>query len=120
MYIGIQVLRAKIRGMHAAGSSIRLRIKKSSGKKRSRLWDEKRELGYHTRYHLIAYGLLRGISYTRIERCARGCEPSANKVLELMKAHGEWKDVRLLTVDDVSRLLRPAAQDPQTTLEKRA
>lgn len=115
MHTGLQVLRAKIRGLQAAGTSIHNRIRKAKGPKRNRLWDEKRRLGGYNREHLIAYGLLRGIPYGRIERCAEENRPDAAKVFELMKAHGDWKVARELTVDKVKELLGPSPEPPKTS-----
>lgn len=104
-HIGLQVLRAKVRGLQAAGISIHNHIRKSQGPKRNKLWNKKRSLGYHSREHLIAYGLLRGIPYERIERCAGNNTPNASRVFELMKEHGTWQVVRDLTLDQVKQLL---------------
>lgn len=112
MHTGLQVLRAKIRGLQAAGISIHNRIRKAKGPKRNKLWDEKRRLGGYNREHLIAYGLLRGIPYGRIERCAEENKPNAASVFELMKAHGDWKVARELTVEKVQELLTPSAAPP--------
>jgi peptidyl-tRNA hydrolase len=66
--IGLQVLRAKVRGFQAAGTTISSRISDSAGKRKASFWDKKRELGTYTRYHLIAYGLLRDIPYEQRTR----------------------------------------------------
>lgn len=113
MHTGLQVLRAKIRGLQAAGISIHNRIRKAKGPKRNRLWDEKRRLGCYNREHLIAYGLLRGIPYGRIEKCAKENQPDAAKVFELMRLHGDWKVARELTVERVKELLTPSAPQPE-------
>jgi hypothetical protein len=107
MNTGLQVLRAKIRGLQAAGISIHNRIRKAKGLKRNRLWDEKRCLGGYNREHLIAYGLLRGVPYERIERCAKENRPNVTRVFELMKAHSDWSVTRQLTVGKVKELLTP-------------
>lgn len=111
-HIGLQVLRAKIRGLQAAGSTIHHRIRKAKGAKRNRLWDEKRRLGCYNREHLIAYGLLRGIAYERIEHCAEENRPSAARVLELMKAHGDWAAGRELTLEKVEAMLVRKKSEP--------
>jgi hypothetical protein len=111
-HIGLQVLRAKVRGFQAAGESLHRRIRKSSGPKRNALWNEKRRLGSYNREHLIAYGLLRGIPYERIERCADDNKPNAEKVFELMKAHGDWKVARELTLEKVKESLVPSQTQP--------
>lgn len=67
MDMKLRVLKAKIRGLEAEGRSIRAQINRSSGSRKDQLWLLKRELGYYTRHHLIAYGLLRGVPYESIE-----------------------------------------------------
>jgi len=110
MLTGIQVLRAKVRGLQAAGISIHNRIRKAKGPKRNKLWDDKRTLGSYSREHLIAYGLMRGVPYDRIERCAKGNQPNARTVFELMKAHADWKMARELTLEKVEALLTPSTE----------
>ena len=112
-HIGLQVLRAKVRGLQAAGITLHSRIRKAKGPKRNELWNEKRRLGCYNREHLIAYGLLRGIPYGSIERCAKDNKPNAERVFELMKAHGDWKVARELTVEKVQELLTPSAPQPE-------
>lgn len=107
MQIGLQVLRAKIRGLQAAGISLHNRIRKAKGPKRNELWNEKRRLGCYSREHLIAYGLLRGVLYGRIEKCAEENRPDAALVFELMRAHGDRKVTRELTLEKVKELLSP-------------
>lgn len=104
-HIGLQVLRAKVRGLQAAGITFHSRIRKAKGPKRNELWSEKRRLGCYSREHLIAYGLLRGIPYGSIERCAKDNKPNVERVFELMKAHGDWKVAGELTVEKVTELL---------------
>lgn len=103
--IGLDVLRAKIRGFQAAGETIAHRIKKVSGKQRWSAWDAKRRLGGYNREHLIAYGLLRGVPYVRIERCAKRNAPNVSKILELMKAHADPTTASKLTLEGIKMLL---------------
>lgn len=88
MNIGLQVLRAKIRGFQAASISINKRIHKSSGQHRHRLRCEKRMLGDYYRDHLIAYCLLRNVQYEKIEKCSKANKPNINRIFELIKMHG--------------------------------
>lgn len=103
--IGLQVLRAKLRGFHAAGSTISSRISKSEKERKNRLWDAKRQLGTHCRHHLVAYGLLRGVPYHQIERCAPNNKPNAQVVLDIMLAHADWQQRKGLDLDRVKTLL---------------
>jgi len=105
--IQLRVLRAKIRGFQAAGESIHHRIHKTSGRMRNFLWHEKRQIGNFNREHLIAYGLLRGISYERIERCSNQNRPSTVRVHELMVAHLPLSEGKKLTLEAVQALLEP-------------
>ena len=86
-HIGLQTLRAKIRGFHAAGSTISRRTSKSEKERRHRLWQLKRELGDHCRHHLIAYAILRGIAYDKVERCSERNRPNPQRVLDIVVAH---------------------------------
>jgi hypothetical protein len=108
-HIGLQVLRAKLRGFHAAGSTISSRISKSEKERKNRLWDTKRKLGTHCRYHLVAYGLLRGVPYDRIERCAQENKLNPQIVLDVMLAHADWQQKRDLDLEKVKMLLATEA-----------
>ncbi len=116
MYIGLQLLRAKIRGLQLEGASIHCRIRKARGPKRDALWREKRRLGCYSREHLIAYGLLRGISYERIERCAKENRPNVASVLALMKDHGAWLLDPGFTLKDVEAMMAQVpSKEPSST-----
>lgn len=103
-HIGLQVLRAKIRGFHAAGSTISARIKKAEKEKKSRLWEAKRCLGIHSRYHLVAYGILRGIPYEQIEKCALNNQLDPKRLLEIIQAHNGWSKEKGLVQYDLQSL----------------
>jgi hypothetical protein len=60
-------LKAKIKGLAEGGARARAFIHAAKGDKRYRRWDEKRAIGLEARYHLLAYGLLRGIPYETLE-----------------------------------------------------
>lgn len=105
MHTDLQVLRAKVRGLQAAGVTLQCKIRKSKGDKRAAKRLEKRCLGWYSRMHLIAYGLLRDVPYERIERCSEENKPDPNIVFELMKLHGDYKMKRELTVEKVKLLL---------------
>jgi len=92
-HIGLQVLRAKVRGFQASGQSLTHLISKTEKERKSNLWNKKRDLGKFARLHLIAYGLLRGIPYERIEKCAKDNRPNPQQVFEIIKEHSKnvWK-----------------------------
>jgi hypothetical protein len=92
--IGLQVLRAKVRGFQATGSTISSRISKSEKERKNRLWNEKRALGCHCRAHLAAYGLLRGVPYDQIEKCAPNNKINPQVVLDIMTTHNGWDPKR--------------------------
>ena len=110
--IGLQVLRAKVRGFHAAGSTISFRISQSKRDRKHRLWESKRKLGSHARHHMIAYGLLRGISYQQIEKCATNNKPDLKYLLRILQDHGgkSW------TLENLTQLLEHSStvSSPQT------
>lgn len=60
-------LKAKIKGLAAEGSRTRKFINSSTGEKRWSHWQTKRWIGEDARLYLIAYGLLRGVPYDKIE-----------------------------------------------------
>lgn len=108
MNIGLQVLRAKIIGFQSVGISIKNQISKSAGLKRDKLWHKKRALGCYNREHLIAYGLLRGVPYEKIEnKCAKNNKPSVDKIYVLIKQHGGWTAQKEFTPEKILTLLSP-------------
>lgn len=76
------ILKAFIKGLAEEGSRTRRFINKSVKERKDYYWNQKRNIGEEARYHLIAYGLLRGISYEKIE-------PNSNK--EWMKYNFDFK-----------------------------
>lgn len=100
-HIGLRVLQAKIRGFQEAGMTITSRISKAEREKKHQLWCKKRELGNHCRAHLVAYGLLRGVPYDQIERCAANNKLSPQVVLDIMLAHNRWTPKRGLVKYDL-------------------
>jgi len=134
--IGLQVLKAKIRGFQASGSTISSRITKSEKDRKNRLWNQKRALGVHCRAHLVAYGLLRGVPYHQIEKCAQNNKLNPQVVLDIMTVHNGWDPKRgyikydLETVTgllegkvgrwDKTNPMRPVwvLESPQAALEK--
>jgi hypothetical protein len=116
MDMNMRVLKSKIRGLEAESAWIRRRINKTSGPRRNEYWQMKRELGLKTRAYLVAYGLLRGTSYEKIEN--KPIYTSAlsllvhDAILETLPAwrHGEWS---LRRVQDLLQL--PMAETPSPT-----
>lgn len=105
--VGLQVLSAKLRGFQAAGSTISSHISQAQKERKSRLWDRKRALGTHCRYHLVAYGLLRNLPYEQIERCAPQNRLDPQRLLDIMLAHADLHQKRDLTLDKVKELMTP-------------
>ena len=103
MNIGLQVLRAKLRGFQTSGHGIAQRISRSQKERRSRLWDSKRRLGSYCRYHLVAYGLLREVPYSSIERCALTNRLDVAYLTRIMQEHGGsvWTQEKVATLIDL-------------------
>lgn len=104
-HIGLQVLRAKLRGFQAAGMTITSRISTSEKERKNKLWDEKRRLGWFARHHFVAYGLLRGVPYISIERCGMFNKIRPELLLSIMLEHAEKEQKRWLTLESVGELL---------------
>jgi hypothetical protein len=112
--IGLQILRAKVRGLQAAGATFALHISKSEKERKNHFWNEKRKLGLHCRYHLVAYGLLRGIPYEQIEKCAPENKLNPKLLFEIIKSHATWQQLTYapqLDLERVKLLLTPAIVD---------
>lgn len=94
MNIKLEVLRAKMCGFQLAGLKLQKRLSKASGKKRQDLRNQKRLIGTHTRYHKVAYGILRGIPYEKIEKCAKQNRLDQSRLLQVLLEHGYqgWAD----------------------------
>jgi hypothetical protein len=115
-HIGLQVLRSKIRGFHAAGTTITARISKAEKERKGRLWNQKRSLGLHCRYHLVAYGLLRGVPYDQIERCAPNNKLNPKVILDIMLAHNGWDPRRGTQKYDLERVKSLLSPGPFNTV----
>lgn len=104
------ILKAKIKGLAEGGCRCRKFINATSHKTRAHHWYEKRSIGREARYHLIAYGLLRGLEYDMIE-------PNSNKdnlksylfdfnyLTQIIQHHGYFSDRGLWTPDNLQRLM---------------
>lgn len=111
-HIGLQVLRAKLRGFQASGSTIASRITRSHKERKNRLWESKRRLGLHCRYHLVAYGLLREVPYERIERCAPENKLDPQTLLDIMLVHASWQQRQTLNLENIRKLLSTPTSPP--------
>lgn len=119
--IGLQVLRAKLRGFHLTGSAITSRISRSEKQHKHNLWKFKREIGLYCRYHLVAYGLLRGVPYNQIERCAPQNKLNPKNILEIMLTHADWqqkKGLDLAKVESLLSMTSPTNVPSHPTLKK--
>ena len=97
----ISQLKSEIKAVADEGRACRQKINASKGLERDHWWNEKRAVGDGARGLLIAYGLLRGMPYERMERHCRE-EPSGRAIHALCVKYGgeEW------TPDRVKELLR--------------
>lgn len=101
------VLKSKLCGLEHSSRKFRKRIVKSKGDRRWSLRFQKNALGAHTREHLIAYGLLRNIPYEKIEaKCAKGNEPNAKRITEIVQTHAQWNEKSKWTQARVEALLK--------------
>lgn len=74
--------------------------------------EAKRRLGVHARHHLVAYGLLRGVTYGRIERCSPDNQLDVGRLRALLNEHSDAPpSTRTATVEallvDVMAMVRP-------------
>lgn len=79
---GIKQLKSEIKCAAAEGRACRQKINESSGSERNQWWEQKRSIGSDTRSLLIAYGLLRGMPYERMERSNR--KPLEERVIHAL------------------------------------
>lgn len=103
-------LKAKIKGLAEGGCRCRKFINATSHETKAHHWDEKRSIGREARYHLIAYGLLRGLEYDTIE-------PNSNKdmlaswlfdfnyLAQICQRHCHWSDRSKWTPANLQRLM---------------
>lgn len=95
-------LKAKICGYQHVSHRLRNRINRLEGDRRHAGQLTKRELGTHTRSHLLAYGFLRGIPYRQIERHhGEGNAPDPQRILEIARDGLYTWQQRDLTVENV-------------------
>lgn len=104
------ILKAKIKGLAEGGRRCRKFINVTSHKTRYYHWDDKRSIGREARYHLIAYGLLRGLEYDVIE-------PNSNKdnlksylfdfdyLAQIIQHYCPWNDRSKWTPANLQRLM---------------
>lgn len=117
--IGLEILRAKIRGFHITGSKIAKKISKSKGLRKHQLWDLKRSVGDACRCHLVAYGLIRGIPYENIEKCSKQNILSAKHIHQIIHAHlWNWEKEQDFTLSKVEEML--TVRGPLAAQEKMA
>lgn len=104
------ILKAKIKGLAEGGYRCRKFISATSHEARARHWDEKRSIGAEARYHLIAYGLLRGLAYDVIEPNSNKCmiEPHLfdyNYLAQIIQHHCRYRDRGKWSPANLQRLL---------------
>lgn len=102
-------LKAKIKGLAAEGRRTHSEfIANSKGDKRTAYWNLKRSIGVEARYHLIAYGLLRGLPYSLIEpNSGKKSEYFFNYeyIAHICQHHCFWLHKKLWTVDYIKQLM---------------
>lgn len=70
-YLAIRELKEKCKELARQGVEQRKRIQDLSGIERYKAWDAKRDIGDEARIHYIAYALLRGKDYAKMEPNAK-------------------------------------------------
>lgn len=103
---GFKELKALVKLMAEEGRACRQKINATRGKERDGWWNEKRSVGEGARNALLAYGLLRGVPYERMERKCR-VAPNGYAIFSLLQEHGgdEWTQERVKEL-----LKRPEAE----------
>jgi hypothetical protein len=93
-----------IQERQAASSRLGEACRRVRGLARHALRLEKRAYGEETRSILLAYAMLRGVPYERVERtCTRAPSPSA--IADVVRQHATSEDV----VEEVKRWLRSSS-----------
>ena len=112
----IIIMRGKIKGLALEGQRTRKFINVSEKDVKDGHWKIKRAIGQDARYHLIAYGLLRGREYRTIERCAEDNRPHASTIESVLRQHLSLYEMRQWTVAKIENLLViPDVEQPQDT-----
>ncbi len=102
------ILKAKIKGLAEEGVKTRKFISSSFGEKRDQHWKMKRTIGQEARLYLIAYGLLRGVPYSKIEPNSDKYQLiwiDYNHLSSICKRHCWYFDRKYYTPDNLRRLL---------------
>lgn len=102
--IELEVLRAKLCGLQLAGVKLNKLIMSSKGDVRARLRNEKRLLGQFTRYHKVAYGLICGTPYEKIEKCGKHNRLSPARLRKILTDHNLSE---LWSIDQIQAILQP-------------
>jgi len=107
MKIELRVLKAKIRGFELEATGISKGISQTVRDEKANLWWQKRLLGTYTRSHLIAYGILRGVPYPKIEsKPAKDNQPNVQEILDIVHAHvNRWERPKW-TTEKIADLLK--------------
>lgn len=115
-------LKGKVKGLAEEGLRTRQFIKASKGERREYYWDIKRSIGLEARYHLLAYGLLRGVSYDKIE-------PNSNKynliwldygyLTQICQRHCSGLHLSTWTPVNLKRLIKTGTMEVVAEVEKR-
>jgi hypothetical protein len=72
----LRTLKAKIKGLANESTQIRFESKSFSGSYKNKSWIVKKQVGFVTRLHLLAYAILRGVPRKVVE-------PTTNKEFDV-------------------------------------
>jgi len=99
-----ETLRTTIKERQAESRRLGEAIHRVTGLERHALRLEKRNFGDATRSILLAYAMLRGVAYERVERtCVRAASPSA--IADVVRQYAASEDA----VEEVKRWLRSSS-----------
>lgn len=106
MKIHLVILKSKIKGMACEIQRTRTYMHRVARERYPRFYELKKHIGINCRMHSIAYGLIRGVPYSAIERkCREDNRPSPEVITKIIhETVGAW-DARSWTLERVQKLL---------------
>lgn len=87
MKIKLIIVKAYIKGLASEGQRTRKFINRSVKEQRDSFWHMKRQIGTEARNYLLAYGLLRNIPYSSMEKkCRVNNKPNVEAIMNIIHA----------------------------------
>lgn len=98
-------LKAKICGFEHVSKKLYKPISRTHGERKQSLRYKKHLIGITAREHMIAYGLLRGKLYSKIEpKCGKHNPLNTRKVLEIVHQHVNPWETKNWTMEKLQKL----------------